>query len=321
MARRERFEELEQNVGALEGRDGWLFLSGDSNDVMAQHTGRYEPDREWSRDWSRILRRRRRLMRRLGAEWVCVVVPDKEAVYADKLPPELVPVPRRPVHRLLEIAAAEGVEIVYPLAELRAARTPEAPVYTATDSHWNARGAYIAYRLVCEHLRRRGIALDAVDEQDVSWFETELVGDLGIKFEPPRGGTTCLGRIRSPRARLVRDNQIRVTGKRLEFERDRDELPRCVVFGTSYATWCLPFFAESFGRLSFVHTTSLDRRTLHAERPHAVITMTAERGLRRIPVDRGAAAALAAVEDRKRSDGVLAPPRELDHLGLPPRAS
>ena len=165
-----------------------------------------------------------------------MVVPDKEAVYADKLPPHLVPAPRRPVHRLLEIAEAEGVEIIYPLAELRAGRTPKTPVYTPTDSHWNARGAYIAYRLICEHLRRRGIVLHAVDEQDVSWFENELVGDLGIKFEPPRGGTVALGRIRSPRARLVSDNQIRVTGRRLEFECDRDELPRCVVFGTSYAT-------------------------------------------------------------------------------------
>ena len=321
MRRRKHFEELERNVGAVEGRDGWLFLSGDSNDVIGQHTGLYEPDREWNRDWSRILRRRRRLMRRLRAEWVCMVVPDKEAVYADKLPPHLVPAPRRPVHRLLEIAEAEGVEIIYPLAELRAGRTPKTPVYTPTDSHWNARGAYIAYRLICEHLRRRGIVLHAVDEQDVSWFENELVGDLGIKFEPPRGGTVALGRIRSPRARLVSDNQIRVTGRRLEFECDRDELPRCVVFGTSYATWCLPLLAESFRRLSFVHTSSLDRRTLRAERPQVVITMTAERGLRRIPVDRRAAATLAAVEEQKRLDGVLAPPGELDDLGLPPRAS
>lgn len=321
ISKRGRFEELERNVAALEGRDGWLFLSGDSNDVIAQHTALYQPGRDWERRWSRLLRRRRRLMRRIQAEWVVLVVPDKEAVYAEKLPPHVSPAARRPVHRLLELAEAEGVEIIYPLAQLRAAGTPESPVYEPTDTHWNARGAYLAYRLVCDRLRRRGIKLPVVDEHEIDWFDESFVGDLGQKLDPPRGGTRSLARIRSPRSRLIGDNQIRVTGKRLEFESDCDELSSCVVFGTSYATWALPFFAESFHRLSFVHTTTFDRRTLRAERPEVVISMTAERGLRRVPEERRAAATLAEIEERKRADGVLAPPGELDHLALPPRAS
>ena len=31
--------ELERGFAPLSGEDGWLFLAGDSNDVIAQHTG------------------------------------------------------------------------------------------------------------------------------------------------------------------------------------------------------------------------------------------------------------------------------------------
>jgi alginate O-acetyltransferase complex protein AlgJ len=315
------FKELEPTIGALEGRDGWLFVSGDSNDVIAQHTGSYQPGVDWERQWSKLLRRRRRLMRRTGTDWFHMVIPDREAVYAEMLPPQVVPAARRPVHRLLELAAAERVEIFYPLDELRAAGTPKSPVYMQMDTHWNARGSYLGYRLVCDRLRRRGIALNLVGEDEIKWFDVAAPGDLGGKFDPPREGIHSVGRIRSPRARLVGDNGIQVTARRLEFESDRPGLANVVIFGSSYATLALPFFAESFHRLSFVHTTSIDRETLRAERPDAVVMMTAERGLRRVPDDRGASEALAELERRKRADGVLSPPGELEQLGMPPRAT
>jgi hypothetical protein len=318
--RKVEFAEPETTVAPLRGRDGWLFLTGDSNDVIAQHTGAFVPDRRWERRWSRQLRGRARLMRRLGATYVQLVVPDKEAVYADLLPAEIVPAPRRPVHRLVELAAGAEVELVYPLAQLRAGRR-SAPVFHPTDTHWTGRGAYIGYRAACDALGGRSAGLRVVGEDEIEWVDDTRAGDLGSKLDPPLRGTGARARLDS-RARTVDDNLIYVTGRRLVTERPGEHGPSCVIFGTSYAVFTLLFFAETFRRLVFVHSTSVDRETVRAERPDVVMAITAERGLRRPPDDRAAHDLLAEVVERKRRDGQLIDPRKVELHGqvrlLPP---
>ena len=318
--RRARFVELERNVSALEGRDGWLFLSDDSNDVIGQHTGRVQMAPDWARSWRRLLAQRRRAMSRLGVVWLQFIVPDREAVYADKLPPEIVPAQRRPIHLLREIAAEAGVELLYPLAEFRAERDRGVEVYNDSDTHWNAHGAFLAYELIVAELRKRGVELPAIAAEEVEWRSEEFVGDLGIKLDPVRPGTRVEGPVREPRAKLLEDNEIRVTGRRLEFASDAPGDLGCTVFGTSYAVYCLPYLAESFARLSYLHTTALAGELVRAQRPQVVLVIVSERGLRRSVVDRDAMRMLEQAMARKRAEGIVAPPGELDHVGLPPRS-
>lgn len=314
---RRRPRELETTVEPLPGRDDWLFLTGDRNDVIAQHTGSWVPGRAWKRRWARLLRGRARRLRRLGAEWVFLVSPDKEAVYADKLPPQVSPVERRPIHRLLELADDAGVEIIYPQRELVSASAGQL-VYFPTDTHWTARAGYLAYRLICAALIRRGVEPEVVGEERLAWNDFTLPGDLGAKLDPPVEGPGTSLRVRTQHARTVSDNRIAVTGRRMVFERDSPGAPSCVLFGSSYAMVTLPLFAESFRRLVYVHTTSHDIATVRAERPDAVITLTSERGLRRVPDDRRAHGTLAETIARKRESGLLVDEDEPRRRGMPP---
>jgi alginate O-acetyltransferase complex protein AlgJ len=309
-------EEPEGAIAPLRGRDGWLFLTGDSNDVLGQHTGAIVPDRRWERRWSRLLRGRIRLARRLGATYGHVIVPDKEAVYADLLPPEIVPAPRRPIHRLLELAQRAGIEILYPLAALQDERS-WGPIFHPTDTHWTGRGGYIGYRATCDALAARGVELRVVGEDEIEWVEDTKSGDLGSRLQPPPIGTGFRARLREHRARLIDDNRISVTGRRLETERADGEGPTCVIFGTSYAVYTLLFFAESFRRLVFVHTTAVDCETVREERPDVLLAITSERGIRRPPDDRRAHELLAATVERKRREGQTFDPVEGRPQGLP----
>lgn len=45
--------------------------------------------------------------------------------------------------------------------------------YSAVDHHYTMRGAYAAYRLVCERLREQGVAVEAVSEQTLGFYELE----------------------------------------------------------------------------------------------------------------------------------------------------
>jgi hypothetical protein len=283
---------------ALVGRDGFLFLTGDSNDVLGQHTGTTRPAGGWRRDWSRQLEERIRLMDDLGAAWVQVVAPDKEAVYAEKLPPEIRPAERRPVHDFLEIARACRAPVVYPLAELDAAK-PAGLVYFETDTHWTALGCRIAYEVACGHLARSGVAMPILAEDEFEWATVSAEGDLGSKLTPKVIGRGVSARPRARRARVVSDNRVRGTGRVCVFESDRADAPDGVIFGTSFASTALPFFKESFRRLVFVHTTAVDQVLLRREHPDVVITMTAERGLRLVPDDRRAHRRLGKIAARK----------------------
>src|SRR6266487_3056778 len=135
----------------LFGKHGWLFLQRDTNDVIGQHTGRVRLGRERRRTWKRLLRQRKSLMKRLGVAWLCQIAPDKESVYPEYLPPEVIPSARRPVHELLKVARSVGAPVAYPLDDILAAKNDE-PLYLRADTHWNQRGSYAAYRSLCNGL-------------------------------------------------------------------------------------------------------------------------------------------------------------------------
>lgn len=306
-----------REVTALIGSDGWLFLNGDSNDVLGQHTGAVVPGPEWVRGWSDVLRRRVELMAAIGAEWIYMICPDKESVFEDMLPAEVHPVARRPVHRLLELGRDAGAELIYPLEELIAARA-SLPVYYRTDTHWTPRAGHLAYLLLCDALAGRGVELELVSDAAIEWTEFSDLGDLGEKLDPPRPRTAIWAGVRGQRARVVADNGLPVSGRRIVIESDRHLAPTCVVFGTSYALTLLAFLAESFRRVVFVHTTCVDVELLGAERPDVVISLTAERGLITVPDDERTPMFLRELEQSAGEAGATAESSDLPALGLRP---
>ena len=296
--RRAPANEESAEPSALIGRDGWLFLTGDSNDVLGQHTGALSFGAEWRRDWARRLAARMEVMGKLGTDWTYLMAPDKESVYTDKLPADIELAERRPVHDFLDIAQACGAPVIYPLAELEAAKDA-GPVYFQTDTHWTALGCHVAYRVICDRLALRGIELPILADDQIEWAETWGPGDLGSKLEPDVFGRGLSARVRAPRSKLVSDNRVRGTGRMCIYESDRADAPTAVILGTSFAPMTLCFFKESFRRLVFVHTSSHDERLLRRERPDVVITIRAERGLRFVTSDRATHRRLAKMAARK----------------------
>ena len=214
------------------GRNGWLFLQNDANDIVGQHTGRVRLNRGQLQAWKRVLQERRNLMERLGTTWVCQIVPDKESVYPEHLPPEIVPSPTRPVHQLQELAEEARIPMTYPLAELQAGKT-RGLLYEVTGSHWNQRGAYVAYRALSREIANRGVLLEVVEERDIEWVQGRT-GDLGAKLDPPVAGRTTWATLRRHSSRLVFDNGIPNHGRVLVFERVGARGPKCVAFGESF---------------------------------------------------------------------------------------
>ncbi len=287
---------------AVVGREGWLFLENDSNHYMEQYTGRLGPRPGWEWRWRRLFRARRERMERAGLPYLFSISPVKEPIYPEMLPEQYAGTARRPVHRLLDIAADCGIPAVYPEEALRAAK-PRGPVYYQADTHWSPLGAFVAYRELCAAMGRLGLELDLVEDADIDWRPHMGDGDLGRKLDPPVEGLSLLGEIREPRGRLVSDNGLLGTGGRQVFESDRRDAPRLVCFGTSYAGNTMQYFKESFSRAVWFHTNSLVDDLIAEERPDVVLTLCNERGLLFVPSDRNARERFEATAREKLAGG------------------
>jgi alginate O-acetyltransferase complex protein AlgJ len=285
----------------LFGQEGWLYLRRDTNDILGQHTGRVTLGPEERAGWREVLEARMRESERLGVTWSCVVAPDKESVYPEYLPEEISPVARRPIHEFLDLAAGIGAPVSYPLERLLSAKD-ECELYPRTDTHWNYRGAYHAYREFCEVALARGVALDLLEEDDVEWIDDVTEGDLGSKIHPdPIVGPTIRPSLRQNRARAVADNGVVNHGHVECFEQPGGG-PSCVMFGESFALFLLPFLKETFRRLVFVHTSMFVSEILEHERPDVVLSLPLERFLIRVPNDEHALDELRATARRKGGD-------------------
>ncbi|HEV2857199.1 MAG TPA: hypothetical protein VGW80_02215 [Solirubrobacterales bacterium] len=274
------------------GKDGWLFLRRDTNDVIGQHTGRVRLGDEELARWRRILEARVKAARELETKWLCLVVPDKEALYAEYLPDEIVPAPRRTVHQLLELAEEVEAPVVYALEALAGAKG-EGPLYMKTDTHWNQRGANVVYRLICRILSEEGVAVEVLEDEAVRWWTETVQGDLGAKLYPdPVSSELVRAGLKDPQGSPVVDNKVPNHGRVIISEQDRPDLPSCVVFGESFARGLLVFLQASFRRLTFVHTSMFVREIVEHERPDVVLSVPVERFLLRVPDDSDAFAQL-----------------------------
>jgi alginate O-acetyltransferase complex protein AlgJ len=282
----------------LHGSDGWLFLQRDRNDVLGQHTGavRLGPDEQ--AQWRETLAGRVETSERLGVLWSCLVAPDKEAVYPEHLPPAIEPAERRPVHDFLEIAAEVGAPVAYALDWLKRAKGgPE--LYAKTDTHWNYRGSYFAYRAFCDLLARRGFEVEVVEEGRLRWRDEEYEGDLGGKVLPePRLGVMTEVEVAEPQARLTFDSGVVNHGWVVRFEK-ASKGTTCVLFGESFAYFLLPYLKETFERLVLVHTSMFIPEIVEREDADVVLSVPLERFLIRPPDDENPFAKLRETVARK----------------------
>jgi alginate O-acetyltransferase complex protein AlgJ len=297
----------------IAGRDGWLFLSGDRNLVLSQHSGELTLDDEQLKRWAALLARRRDLLAERGIAYVFMVAPDTHSIYPDKLPEGVEHTENRPVIQLRNQLAAERspVQLIYPLEELREARK-QIDVCSKTDSHWNDFGTFVVYSRLVDEIEDL-VPARRVREEDLVFVRTREVGDLGFKVDGRKRELILEAAITDRRAKLVRDNRVEGSGSVVSTVRGGTP-GSCVLMADSYGWGLFKYVAESFGRLTYVYTSTFDLEFLEREQPDVVVNLVAERFIVRVPDDEGGRS-VAAHEARKLALGRKR--LKADHLDLP----
>lgn len=259
----------------VKGRDGFFFYADDKaiEDYVSEDP--LTPDA--LANWREALVRARRWLQARGIGYVFLIAPDKHVIYAEEMPPTIV-----------RIGAMTRTDQFYGslqdlgfLVDLRpalfAAKARER-VFQKTDTHWNDRGAFVAYTAIVDAARVQVPAIPppwtrsdfTAVARDVE--AKDLAGMMGLK-RVLREEDLLLVPGRPRLARVVEPAGAQPTDEegRLVTEIPGSHLPRAVIFRDSFASRLVPFLSEHFSRAVYLWQNDFDAAVVEAEHPDIVI--------------------------------------------------
>ncbi|MBM4345573.1 MAG: hypothetical protein FJ100_19550 [Deltaproteobacteria bacterium] len=274
---------ISPNKDVLIGRDGWLYL-GHAKNVDAYRCVAPFTAAELAATREHLVQRRDWLRKR-GIAYANLWVPIKANVY-----PEFLPVTLRKLDQPCRLSQwaehlrkhSDVAALDLTPAMLRAKRdNPGERLYYKTDTHWNARGAWVGYRAVLPVLRTLTAKLAPIDPARVTFADrSEPGGDLARLMDMPE-------RFRGPEsATQLRDSRAQPAPVQVAVPKGvvptALRCPSCgtgkvLVFHDSFGNHLRPFLAETFGEYLGLEFAQFDEATVLAVRPDLVMEIHLER--------------------------------------------
>jgi hypothetical protein len=259
----------------IKGNDGWFFYADDravddyaSSDLMTADA---------IANWRKAVVDAQKWLRARNVTYVFTIAPDKHAVYPEEMPASIVRV--NEVSRTDQLFttlqdAGLAVDVRPSLFEAKARER----VFQKTDTHWNDRGAIVAYQRIIFAVRARVPSVppawtradfDAVT-RDVE--AGDLAGMMGLK-RVLREEDLVLVPKRARQARVVTPVGAQPTAEEgyLVTEIPGSSLPRAVIFRDSFVSRLVPFLSEHFSRAVYLWQNDFDPDVVIKEHPDVVI--------------------------------------------------
>jgi alginate O-acetyltransferase complex protein AlgJ len=262
-------------AAVVRGRNGWFFYGDDKSIDDYAHADPMTP--EALANWRAAILRASRWLDARGIAYVFTVAPDKHVVYEDEMP--------ETVSRVTDLSRTDqllttlqdtglAVDVRGWLFEAKARER----IYQRTDTHWNDRGALVAYqRLIAAVRARVPKTPPAWPREDFDPIERrvaamDLAGMMGLKRVLYETDLALVPR-RPRRARVVEPAGAAPTAEEgtLITEIDDPSLPRAVVFRDSFVSRLVPFLSEHFSRAVYLWQNDFDADVVRREHPDVVI--------------------------------------------------
>ncbi len=277
----------------LAGKDGWLYLSQENNqvNVIADYRGVPLLTPEQLSSWLAVFQRRRDWLKDRGIAYLITVAPNKASIY-----PENIPLRFNKVHdfdktdQMINVLQQGGLDVLDLRPALRDAKARRKSYYR-TDSHWTPYGAFYAYHAIAGHLRTYFPQMAPDGEERFTFHEEPgLLGGLGymialgdyykenqIVFTPkhPRLAKAVAG----DKGTLNHFQPLAV------FETGDPAKPKALIIRDSFAHEVVPFLSEHFNRVVYfwpyptdaMKVRAFGRSMIEKDKPDIVIDEFVER--------------------------------------------
>jgi alginate O-acetyltransferase complex protein AlgJ len=264
------------STAVVKGGDGWLYYADDGGmDDFANAKAMTASEVD---AWRETIVRTRHWLHQQHIAYVFTIAPDKHVIYPEHLPATIRKV--RPTSRTDQVyAALDGtgvatIDLRPPLLNSK----PRERLYYLTDTHWNDRGALVAYQSIIDAVRRQLPAMTPPwSRDDFVPAEREiegrdLAGMLGLKHVLHETELLLTPK-RHRRAHVIDPPGAEPMAElgQLITQVDDPSLPRAVIFRDSFASRLVPFLAEHFSRAVFLWQNDFDANVVMQEHPDVVI--------------------------------------------------
>lgn len=263
------------SAAVVKGRNGWLFYG---DDMTIDDYALADPMTPGALlNWREALLRASRWLQARGIAYVFTVAPDKHVLYPEELPATLTRVGN--VSRTDQLLTAlQDTGLALDLRPALFAAKARERIFQMTDTHWNDRGALVAYQQIIAAVRARvpstppAWTRDDFDLVSRDIAGLDLAGMLGLKRVLRETDLTLVPR-RPRRAHVVEPAGAAPTDEtgRLVTELTEPSLPRAVIVRDSFASKLAPFLSEHFSRAVYVWQNDFDADLVSQERPDIVI--------------------------------------------------
>jgi alginate O-acetyltransferase complex protein AlgJ len=268
----------------IKGDDGWLYYADDGG--VEDYANATLLTIGEVAAWHEAIVRARDWLQHRHVGYVFTIAPDKPVIYPEHMPATIRKV--HPISRTDQVYATlsgTGVATVDVRPALLEGKKNER-LYYLTDTHWNQRGALLAYQRIIEAVRQQVPATPpAWTRDDFEPAEREipgkdLAGMLGLKRVLHETDLALVPR-RARRARVVDPPGAEPSDElgQIITEVPDSTLPRAVIFRDSFGSNLAPFLSEHFSRAVYLWQNDFDANVVVAEHPDVVIEEIAGRHL------------------------------------------
>ena len=151
-------------------------------------------------------------------------------------------------------------------------------VYFRNDSHWNYWGALEVFNALAESTTEEPRPIRPFSRDEITTVARKRVFELAALADDPPLEAFDVVKPGSSGAKLVFESES-ARGKIQVFEKLDANLPRCVLFRDSYASFFVPFLAERCSRLTVLNTRHFWYDLVRRDASDVVVSQVAERFL------------------------------------------
>ena len=273
-------------LGWYEGKNDWLFLGDKFNKTVSKLKLSITPTNSETNNTREVFSALAKSANAYNAKVVLFIGPSKSAIYSEFLPDNITPSKKKYTGFFLDkLSGIPNLAIYDPTENLLSAKKSEGLLYWMTDTHWNHKGAFVAFsglskllglpppdvifsRELTPHVgdlvaisRLSQHPLHAEDNWNVAWKREPILKEEVI----PNEQKTSFG------VATVVTNQVPLSSMNVW------------VVGDSFSVNLRPYFNATFGEVRYVGHWSEKLESLASElaksakKPDVIVVVKAER--------------------------------------------
>lgn len=272
----------------LIGKDNWLYITRAHQ--IEDFQGLRKPKPIQLEAWKVHFQNKRDWLAKQGIKYLFVIAPNKQTIYPEHMPYYITKIEdKTQLDHLLDYLdgkfAAEIIDLRHPLLEGR----KKEQLYYRCDTHWNQKGAYIAYKNILARIstwfpNEKTLAPAPVNETTKISKSLDLANMLGL---PESYRETAPLITLKDECSMVQEGmvlpQIGLLESQMPFARECPKAKlRAVVFRDSFLAAIVPYFSENFKQVVYVwhpYDQGTMEQLVEQIKPNIVIEQTGEGGL------------------------------------------